>query len=249
MGTEVMLDLETMGTGPDAAIVAVGAIEFDVTTRSLGRDFYRVVSLESAVAAGGVMDAGTVMWWLRQDEAARKALCGDARPLRNVLIDFADWLAQVGKDVRVWGNGAAFDNVILSQAYKRAGLERPWFYCNDRCYRTVKALRPEIAPVEHKGTKHNALADATTQALHLMRLLGEAPEKPEDRAWECFCDVAYYGMWAVRPVKATAFAEFFHLATREEAEILRDILDGTRYGRLPPPVVVRMDREKKGSDQ
>ena len=32
---DIMLDLETMGTGPNAAIVAIGAVAFDLQARHL----------------------------------------------------------------------------------------------------------------------------------------------------------------------------------------------------------------------
>lgn len=32
----VMLDLETMGNGPEAAIVAIGAVEFDLKSGAIG---------------------------------------------------------------------------------------------------------------------------------------------------------------------------------------------------------------------
>jgi hypothetical protein len=167
---DVMLDLETMGNGPNAAIVAVGAIEFDAATNTLGQRFYRGVNLETAVAEGGVIDASTVMWWLRQSDEARKDICGDGLPLRQVLAEFSEWLASLGEGVKVWGNGAAFDNVILAQAYRRAGMPVPWPHWNDRCYRTVKAMRPDVK-MERTGTHHNAIDDATSQATHLMALL------------------------------------------------------------------------------
>jgi hypothetical protein len=167
---DVMLDLETMGNGPNAAIVAVGAIEFDIDTDILGRSFYMAITLESAVADGGVIDASTVMWWLQQSDEARKDICGAGLPIREVLAEFSGWLAAINEDVKVWGNGAAFDNVILAQAYRRAGMPVPWPHWNDRCYRTMKALRPGIK-MERTGTHHNALADATSQARHLRAIL------------------------------------------------------------------------------
>ncbi|MFA5379904.1 MAG: 3'-5' exoribonuclease, partial [Dehalococcoidia bacterium] len=45
---EVSLDLETMGNGPDAAIIAIGAVEFSLETGLLGQEFYEVVDLESS---------------------------------------------------------------------------------------------------------------------------------------------------------------------------------------------------------
>lgn len=170
----VMLDLETMGSGPDAAIVAIGAVVFDPHADplgDLGESFYRTVDLESAVRAGGAIDAGTVLWWLRQSAAARAALGKDAVPLPLVLRDFAGFLAGLGPEVNLWGNGAGFDNVILAQAYRAIGLPVPWKHWNDRCYRTLKALYPEVPAPERAGTAHQALDDAQHQARHAAAML------------------------------------------------------------------------------
>jgi hypothetical protein len=68
---DLMLDLETMGTSPNAAIVAIGAVKFDPGTGELGGRFYQVVDLASSVAAGCVIDPDTVLWWMRQSPEAR----------------------------------------------------------------------------------------------------------------------------------------------------------------------------------
>jgi hypothetical protein len=44
--------------------------------------------------------------------------------------------------------------------------------------------------------------------------------------WECFVDEAYYSMWAVRPVGERRWGHCFHVLSREEAEGLRDVLNG-----------------------
>lgn len=168
--TDVMIDLEMMGISPNAAIVSIGAVEFDMTTNTLGRSFYRVVDLKTAVAEGGVIDADTVLWWLHQSNQARSDICDEGIHIRDALNQFSKWLAVSGENVKVWGNGAAFDNVILAQAYRRAGLPVPWSFRNDRCYRTMKAMYPNV-PIEHIGTYHNALHDAVSQARHLMTML------------------------------------------------------------------------------
>lgn len=174
---DVMLDLETMGNGPDAAITAIGAVCFDPVGGTVGAEFYRVVDLASSVAAGGVMDPATVLWWLRQGDAARGEFARPSVWLSKALEDFAEWLSHCG-EVRVWGNGAAFDTVILAGAYKRCGFPVPWSYKNDRCYRTVAALAPQVTRAEG-GTRHNALEDARGQAVHLiecLRVLGRSGE-------------------------------------------------------------------------
>lgn len=79
-------------------------------------------------------------------------------------------MARHTHDAEVWGNGASFDNVILRGAYARNSTPAPWAWWNDRCYRTIKALHREV-PMERLGTHHNALDDAISQALHLIRML------------------------------------------------------------------------------
>lgn len=176
----VMLDLETMGKGPNAAIVSIGAVVFDpqagtVQDRSLA--FYCNVDLESAVTAGGVMDASTVMWWMDQDSQARVALLHKSPPtdIKLALLEFQNWVEASNdgppSDVAIWGNGAAFDNVILRRAYERLGMEPPWKFWGDRCYRTLKALHPEVPLPPDEGVHHNALDDAIFQARHALEIL------------------------------------------------------------------------------
>ena len=187
----VMLDLETMGTGPSAAIIAIGAIEFDPESTTLGRTFYQNVNLVSSVAHGGVMDADTVMWWLQQSEAARYALTNKhntAISIGSALIEFGQWLNHfssncIGADYKVvdtklWGNGSDFDNVVLRSAYERTGLIVPWNFRNNRCYRTLKNLFPDkklLPPQE--GTQHNALDDARWQAQHALNIFTSLKEQ------------------------------------------------------------------------
>jgi hypothetical protein len=164
----IMLDLETMGRGPNAAITAVGAVYFDPETGKLGETFYRTVDLESSVKAGGVVDAATVLWWIRQSTAAQAMYATAGEHISTVLIQFAEFCER-GDDAspNVWGNGASFDNVILRSAYDRAGIACPWEFWSDRCYRTMRAMLPQV-DAERSGTYHNALDDATTQARVLM---------------------------------------------------------------------------------
>ena len=164
---DVMVDLETLGNGSNAAIIAIGAVEFDPTTRALGREFYQVVDAQSSVDSGMAIDASTVMWWMKQNTEAKRAFNTPGTPLFLALGDFANWYPE---GANFWGNGATFDNVILSNAYKLTSQKRPWPYQADRCYRTLKALFPNVEQV-HAGVAHNALDDAKSQALHAIKLL------------------------------------------------------------------------------
>lgn len=169
----IMLDLETMGKGTSAAICSIGAVEFDLENGIIGREFYTVVDLEDSVSNGGVIDASTVLWWMRQSEDARSELQRKGNRIETALTMFSEWLGGCGfgsEEICIWGNGAAFDNVILRSAYENSGLKTPWEFWNDRCYRTIKGMRPDIKIVR-EGTHHCAVDDARDQALHLIRIL------------------------------------------------------------------------------
>lgn len=167
----IMLDLETMGNGPDAAIIAIGACKFDST--GILDTYYCVVDLTSSLNAGLNVDGDTILWWLKQSDDARKAIHSPtmiAIKITDALKTFANWVEKDNQeDPKIWGNGASFDNVILANIYRKTGLTTPWKYYNDRCYRTLKAMHPEIK-INRKGTHHNALDDAISQAEHLIEI-------------------------------------------------------------------------------
>lgn len=173
MNTGIMLDLETMGNGNNAAIVAIGAIKFDSKELTIENKFYTNVDISSCEAAGLTITGSTVMWWMQQSEEARKALNNSPLPLTEALQRFSSWCG----DVPVYGNASTFDNVILRNSYNKLNIKCPWHYRNDRCYRTLKNLYPN-APVPPDNTdKHNALSDAHWQTLHLFEIFKQMRTK------------------------------------------------------------------------
>lgn len=169
----IMLDLETMGTGSNAAICSIGAVEFDLESGTLGREFYETVDLQSSVNAGGVIDAATVLWWLKQSEAASKELLDPATDIKGALTLLDNWLYASETPnplICIWGNGADFDNVILRNAYERLNMVTPWGPWASRCYRTIKSMNPDLK-IERAGTHHCAVDDARDQARHLIKLM------------------------------------------------------------------------------
>jgi len=171
----IMIDLETMGNGPNAAIVAIGAVEFDIEKLEIGDQFYEIVDLESSIkSAKGVVDASTVYWWLQQSDKARSEICSDkAISIHGVLAMLYNWVDRccANEGMKVWGNSSAFDNVILRTSYQRCGMEPPWDFWNDRCYRTVCGLMLPKIEFEHVGEHHRAVDDAMSQVLHLFKLI------------------------------------------------------------------------------
>ena len=173
MFTDVMVDLETLGQTPGCALVSIGAVAFNGA--KLGPEFYQVVGRQSCLDAGLFEEEATLVWWKTQPLEAALAFdqsVNDGRQsiaLKVSLEQFRTFLGAFGPNVRVWGNGADFDNAILACAHRAAGLKLPWQFWNNRCYRTVKNLNPRVK-LDRTGVYHNALDDAKSQARHMLEL-------------------------------------------------------------------------------
>lgn len=169
----VMNDLETLGRRAGCAILSIGAVAFDQAT-GLGAEFYVVVNRESCVLAGLHEDPETVAWWEKQSPEAKTVLRQAEEGglmLADALDKFTEFLSSYDlKQVKIWGNGSDFDNAILTACYAAVGKDLPWEFWNNRCYRTLKSLRPQVK-MTRQGTYHNALDDAKSQALHAIQLL------------------------------------------------------------------------------
>jgi exodeoxyribonuclease VIII len=186
---DVMVDLETMSTASNAAIISIGAVRFDLeeylanTSAIDEKDcFYRVIPLSESVIYGLKTDARTIEWWMQQSDAARDIFTDKTvrDNLPNALSEFHDFIWYAGSFnyppfVNIWGNGATFDNVILSNAFKACDLRTPWKYNADRDLRTLKDLAQRVQPrvrntINEEGSiYHNALHDAKRQVLLAQR--------------------------------------------------------------------------------
>ncbi|MFL7846412.1 3'-5' exoribonuclease [Escherichia coli] len=162
------VDLETMGTNPDAPINSIGGKFFDPATGEMGPEFSKAIDLETS---GGIIDRKTIKWWAKRSREAQSAIFTDEIPLDDALLQLREFINENSGEsfVQIWGNGANFDNVILRRSYERQGIPCPWRYYNDRDVRTIVELGNSIGfdvrmAIPFEGVPHNALDDARHQA-------------------------------------------------------------------------------------
>lgn len=180
--THIVIDLETMGIGTHAAIVAIGAARIE--QGQIRAEFYRRVDLDSSITNGGTTDASTLSWWLKQSAEARAEVDGsqDSAPIISALSELAEFITARPRS-RVWGNGATFDLRILGEAYGDAWMNRPWDFRLERDLRTLLELYPEAKQAgEFAGIRHHALHDARHEARQLCSALRCHAERHADAA-------------------------------------------------------------------
>ena len=157
----IMLDIETMGNKSYSAIVSIGAVKFNIETGETGETFYKNIELQSSLNAGLEINADTLMWWLQQNEEARKKLTENTIPLKEVLEDFTKFSST---DYQIWGNSARFDLGLLQNAYNKLNIPICWDFRKERCVRTLVSFAPEVKEnTEFKGIAHDALSDCYNQ--------------------------------------------------------------------------------------
>ncbi len=161
MKKDAMIDLETMGTSHDAAIIQIGACYFNRETGEIGNTFFSNVDLNSELESGFEVDGSTIMWWLGQSEEARKSLFSQPIGTNTTILHFLSLFLDGAANI--WSH-ATFDFVILTNHYKKLDM-KPTFH-----YRTARDLRTlvDLANITSKkypreGVHHNALDDCKYQ--------------------------------------------------------------------------------------
>jgi exodeoxyribonuclease VIII len=169
--THLMIDIETMGTAPNGAIIAVGARLF--TKDTIGKGFEVYVNPELAKQYGRV-DEETMMWWSKQQqEVHQQVFSGRIHPA-DAALKFSQFVKEHKPDT-IWAYPPQFDIVILQAWFKAVGLEWPFHYRQERCARTLKAWGAGFGLAYedcYEGiSKHLPLDDATAQAKVIQRVM------------------------------------------------------------------------------
>lgn len=162
-----MLDLETLSTRNDAAIISIGLVKFDangvIDSAGWAFDLSKVF---------GHIDANTVAWWMQQNEAAKDFSFKGKEDPNTVSAAVAGFLK--GCD-EVWANDPDFDHVILKSWW--VGLHTvnrynpgPWpiHHRAARSFRTLmaegRACGVDIKSAYSGKVAHNPIDDAAAQA-------------------------------------------------------------------------------------
>jgi DNA polymerase III epsilon subunit-like protein len=170
---EIMLDLETLSTRPNAIILSIGAIKFERKgpIRELNEldQFYKRIDIQSCRELGLHYEESVNDWWSRQDQNIRyEALENPDRScLKDVLHEFKDWFRGCKL---IWANGDDFDCVILAEAYKAAGIDVPWNYWDTRDVRTALDIGKISQRDLPANDKHHPVHDCYRQIIGVKKV-------------------------------------------------------------------------------
>lgn len=185
MTKHLMIDLETMSTRGNAAILSIGACLWNIKTGEILETFHRNINLNTSIEKGLHIDGSTIYWWFQQTQEARDALITTPRHIDTVMREFTKWLKyfETEKDINLnklnyWANSPDFDISILRSSYTACDSSFPLNFWNVRCVRTIKGFYPDNLFRDWKLNNprkgvHNALEDAKYQAKYVTHILNE----------------------------------------------------------------------------
>lgn len=171
MTIHAMIDLETLGTSPDCAVLTIGGVKFNPNTISEPyQPFYYRFNVDEQLERGRTVLDSTLEWWGKQEESVRNEALGDENrtPVLEVLQALNKWC--VGVDT-IWCQGPAFDIVILESMFKEYKHHIPWPFWKIRDSRTLFGIMPVDPRKAINFAAHNALEDCKVQALCVQQTL------------------------------------------------------------------------------
>jgi hypothetical protein len=148
MSHDIMIDLETLGTTPDAVILSIGAVRFDLHAGLIfdaHEDdlFYRAVRIDSQ--PDRKISGDTIAWWMAQTKEAQTVFTEPRGELFAALVDLHHWIdATPSTAPQVCSNGADFDLPILNHAFGQNTLPLPWNPTPDAATALTKTCRAPV---------------------------------------------------------------------------------------------------------
>ena len=167
----IALDLETLSTQEDAAIIQIGccipAFDTYLLPFHIKQTFEATIRYEDCISSEFHKCTQTMAWWEKQSSEAKLNVFSGQDSYTEAFDKFCVWIRSIqdtGYDVAVWGNGSDFDNRILSYALDSMGYHNVWSFRNNRDLRTLKAIFPCEITEDPTEIKHTALGDARYEA-------------------------------------------------------------------------------------
>lgn len=178
---DLMIDIETLGTSPDAIVIGIAAVLFNSETGEIIQRRFWMPNQRLQEEAGRTMDKSTLIWWGEQigktsnpmkDRLLHMVQGSDAN--KEMASDILDDLIQIaaGCDGYFWCKGVGFDFPILKSYFKSFGLESPFEsnggfrrQCDSRQLRIFweRLTGEKYTPLPNDLTPHNPMDDCLIQ--------------------------------------------------------------------------------------
>lgn len=167
----IMVDIETLSTKYNAAILCIAAIKFDkdvgisefnnLTEKDY---FFACIDPKSYKNTNFDIETNTLKWWKKQDQKIQDKVFSGKNSLKKILKLFNQWVKENDEknEPKFWAHGCSFDFPILNNAFNTFDIAPPWKYWNLRDTRTLYDVF-DINLSQFSVNKHHPLYDCYAQ--------------------------------------------------------------------------------------
>lgn len=162
----LMLDFETLDIAECPVILSMGAVVFN--ENGIVDCFFEKIDQHSCLDLGCTVSVDTLLWWEEQSDAAKKAAFGGTTNIGYAMSMLVDLYKKHACE-EIWSKGAIADIRWANNILDKLGLQKPWKFWEEMCFRTYLKYSPKV-DFQPVGEAHNALDDATNQAKHWIEI-------------------------------------------------------------------------------
>lgn len=172
---DVMIDIETLSTKPEAVVLSVGAVKFNMKDEPVQKIHWRLDINEQTDADRDICN-DTLEWWAKQDLAVRSEVFSTDN---RVSLDqfFAELNRYMTGAEKIWCQGPQFDLVIIENLYRQFEQHWNWQFWQVMDSRTLfQVMKHFNFEDPRKGVQqdlHNAAEDAYWQAIGVQKMYSE----------------------------------------------------------------------------
>lgn len=178
MTKRIVIDIESMSTFPNAAMLAV-AVVIARDDQPEQKNWIANAWFIAPELALGHVDSPTMEWWQEQNETVKKAVFGGNLSPREALQYLNSFLQPhlVDDDYFIYADPAAFDFPILKTQFQQCGILQGWSWRREKCMSGMKHALEEGMGFEVKrfepgiDLKHHPIHDALFQMHELRGML------------------------------------------------------------------------------
>ena len=168
--SEVIIDIETLGTRQNSIILTIGAIKFNrydkLKPLKEYESLYMRIRRDSCEDIGLQTDSDTIEWWSRQSEDVRNEAFEDSPdriPIKEALLKLSNFI----RDCEYFWSQGSLDEKVLEFAYITCEMSIPWRYWKYFDSRTLfHVMQINIRNIDHGlELRHNSLVDCYRQLI------------------------------------------------------------------------------------
>lgn len=193
--SDLMLDIETLGTASNSVITQIGACYFDRITGVISDEFLVNIQVQDSINNGFVIDGGSLRFWfeLTGSNPAKNYIPSwfmNPQTVSKALALFRDFCHKNKTTKLIAWAHATFDFPLLQDAYNRMNQGFPIPYRRLRDIRTLV----DLSGIEYKKDKdgdpktHDALDDCRYQVKYCSECfrklaglpIGDVPDDKKD---------------------------------------------------------------------